>query len=458
MTTRRYRLAGHAVAAVLLSGVAVVATGAGAGAATVATQASATRADSYAGDTTAASMEFRLDKQPFNFPVNDPFHNWIPYADTSIDSSGGAESIASTVYPGQGVLGVPALLCEFNAQLCDNVISRIPNYPDWAHAQYPAHPDDSATLSQKPFPGSGPFEITPNKVDAHADPNRVTALAATNNSGLTGVVTVQSASSNSAQKFVGSTLVLTAESVLKGVDIGGQLHIDEIRSTATGKIDGAKVATSSASTTVSGATVAGQGVTIDSTGIHAGPGGDNGLLKKTLNTALHTLGGKGITVRSLGITHTARPHKVEAQTGGVLVIAKQTVNVPQSLPGIGGGENGDYTLTANLAGAGINAFASPSQGVGSVTLPSTPPVSAGAPPPPSTTGTSSTPATQTQSTGSGQQPAVAGSTPQQENAALPIDLTNKRLKTLALVLLGYPLLVLMAAPFRAPSRLPRGGG
>ena len=453
MITRRTRLAGHAVTAVLIAGVAVVATGAGAGAAS-----GAARPDSYGGNSAAASMEFRLDKQPFNFPVSDPFHDWIPYAGTSIDSSGGAESIGSTVYPGQGVLGVPALLCEFNANLCNQVISKIPNYPDWAHAQYPSHPDDSATLSQKPFPGTGPFEITPNQVDAHADPNQVTAVAATSNSGLTGVATVQSASSNSAQKFVGSTLELTAESVLKGVDIGGQLHIDEIRSTATAKIDGSKIAASTANTTVSGATVAGQAVTIDSTGIHAGPGGDKGLLKKTLNTALNALASKGITVRSLGITHTARPHKVVAETGGLLVIAKQSVNVPTSLPAVGGGENGDYTLTVNLAGAGVTAFASPSQGFGGLTIPSTPPVTGGVQPPPTSTGTSSTPATQTQSTPSGQQPAVAGSTPPQKNVALPIDLTNKRLKTLALVLLGYPLLVLIAAPLRAPARLPRGGG
>lgn len=453
MITRRYRLAAHAVAAVAIAGVAIVATGAGAGAAS----GSAQRPDSYGGDAVAASMEFQLDKQPFNFPVADPFHDWIPYADTSIDSSGGAESIASTVYPGQGVLGTPALLCEFDANLCKQVISKIPNYPDWAHAQYPSQPDDSATLSQKPFPGTGPFEITPNQVDAHADPNQVTAIAAASNSGLTGVVTVQSASSNSAQKFVGSTLELTAESVLKGVDIGGQLHIDEIRSIASAKIDGSKVGVSSATTTVSGATVAGQGVTIDSTGIHAGPGGDNGLLNKTLNTALDALASKGITVRSLGITHTARPHKVQAETGGLLVIAKQSVNVPTSLPGIGGGENGDYTLTANLAGAGVTAFASPSQGIGNVTLPSTPPAPSGVQPPPASTSTSSTPGTQAQSTTAGQQPAVAGTTPQQKNVALPIDLTNKRLKTLALVLLGYPLLVLIGAPLRAPSRLPRGG-
>src|SRR3954451_22750915 len=114
MLTRRYRLGGHAVAAVLLGGVAVVATGAGAGAAS----GGPARPDSYGGDATAASLEFRVDKQPFPFPVTDPFHTWVPYAETMLDSSGGSEAIASSIYPGQGILGLPALLCEFDARLC----------------------------------------------------------------------------------------------------------------------------------------------------------------------------------------------------------------------------------------------------------------------------------------------------------------------------------------------------
>jgi hypothetical protein len=457
MITRRYRLAGHTVAAVLIAGVAVVATGAGAGASSTASAAgsAATRPDSYGGDSATGAMEFRVDKHPFNFPVNDPFHSWVPYAGTTLDSSGGAEAIASSIYPGQGVLGVPALICVFAGPLCQQLPGgQLPNYPDWAHAQYPAHPDDRAELSPKPFPGSGPFEVTPNDVVAHADESKVEATSAINGGGVTGVVTVQSASSHSLQQFEGSTLVLTAESVVKGVDIGGQLHIDEIRSTATAKLDGSTVSAAAADTTVSGATVAGQGVTIDSTGIHAGPGSDNGLLKQTVNSALAKLASQGIDVRSLGTTKGARPRKVSAETGGLLVIAKQTVNGP-SLPKVGGIENGDYTIYATLGGAGVTGFAAPGVPLPTFSVPSIPSTASGAAPPATSTGGSvpGTP-TQTTTTPSGQPPAVAsGGTP--KNAALPIDLTNKRLKTLALVLLGYPLLVLMAAPFRAPARLPR---
>jgi len=456
MVARRYRLAIHAAFAVLLAGIAVVATGGGAGAASGA----AGRPGTYGGDAAAGSIQFRIDKSPLPIPaVTDPFHVWVPYAETSIDSSGGAEGIASTIYPGQDFIGGPNLLCNFAAQLCNAMPGGAPpNYPDWAHAQYPAHPDDSATLSQKPVPGAGaPFEVTPNRADAHADRNEVLATAISSGTDFASVISVGSATSVSHQSFQGGALVLNAVSTIKNIDIGGQLHIDEIRSTTTGKIDGSKIGTATASTTVSGATVAGQGVTIDSKGIHAGPGGDNGLLSKTINSALKQLAGQGIEVRSLPDSKASKPRKVVAETGGVLLTWKHAVSGGPPIPGVGGLENGDYILTISLGGAGLNAFAGPSSSFGGISIPSTPPVSAGGPPPSTSTGGVSTPTTQSPGTPAGQQPAVATNTPQR-NAALPIDLTNKRLKTLALVLLGYPLLVLIGAPLRAPARLPRNSG
>src|SRR3954454_15022368 len=454
MLTRRYRLAGHAVAAVLLGGVAVVATGAGAGAASGASA----RPDSYGGDATAAAIEFRVDKQPFPFPVTDPFHTWVPYAATSIDSSGGSEAIASSIYPGQGIIGLPALLCEFNAQFCEQVVQRLPDYPDWAHAQYPSHQDDSAKLSQKPFPGTGPFEITPNQVDAHADPNRVESTTVTGAVGLAGALTVQSANAHTLQRFQGSTLVLSAESVVKGINIGGQVHIDEIRSTATAQIDGSHVGSASALTTISGATVAGNGVTIDSNGVHAAGASDKGQIKQQINAALKALESQGISVRSLGTSKRAHASQANASTGGLLVVMTRPVDVPNParLPVQ---PSGTYLLTATLGGAGINAFASPAVPLGgTVQLPPPPPVTGGGPAPAAASGAGApppgAPATQTNPGSTGQPPAVAAG-PASKPAALATDLTNKRLKTLALVLLGYPLLVLLAAAFRAPARLPR---
>jgi hypothetical protein len=120
--------------------------------------------------------------------------------------------------------------------------------------------------------------------------------------------------------------------------------------------------------------------------------------------------------------------------------------------------SGTYLLTATLGGAGIDAYASPAVPLGgTIQVPPPPPVTGGGPAPAAASGAGAppagAPATQTKPA-PGQPPTVAaGAAP--KSAALAADLTNERLKTLALVLLGYPLLVLMAAPFRAPARLPR---
>jgi hypothetical protein len=441
------------VAAVLLAGVGVVGTGAGASAA-----GAAARPESYGGDAVAATVEYRVDRQPEPFPVNDPFHIWVPYAGTSIDSSGGAEGIASSVYPG-GFLGVPAAICVLAGALCSKLPGGgPPDYPDWAHAQYPAHPDVSAQLSQHAFPGTGPFEVTPNEVAAHADPNRVEATTGTAGSGLSNVLSVQSSTAHSLQMFKGSTLVMTAESVLKGIDIGGTLHIDEMRSTATGAIDGSHPATGSAVTTVSGATIAGHAVTIDSSGIHADGHGDNGQVQQQVNKALANLASHGIDVRSLGTQRLVETRKVQTASNGLLLTFRVPIKLPTQVPVVGSSLDGDYFGTLTIGGAGVSAFASPAVpfGIGTVQVPTTA-VTGGTGPSTSTGGKATLPGPAAQAaiapTG-GQQPAVAAAGAAKA-VALPSDLTNKRLKTLALVLLAYPLLVLLTAPLRGPSRLPR---
>src|SRR4051794_32670713 len=359
MLSRPIRALGHIGAVVLLSGLALLATGTAGNA-----SSAPAKPDTYGGEAAAASMEFRVDKSPLPVPaVTDPFHVWVPYADTSIDSSGTAEGTAASVFPGQDLIGVPDLFCEFSSSVpggdCNNMPGGgPPHYPDYAYAQYPAHPNEKAQLSQKPFPGTGPFEVTPNNVTAQADPDKVGATAFASTAGLSNVVTAQSASATTQQHFQGGALVVTAESVLKGVDIGGKLQIQQITSTATATIDGSKVGVSSAKTTLTGATVAGNAVSIDSKGIHVVGHGDNGVVGRTINQALKSLASQGIDVRSLADNKAADPCKVAAETGGLLVTATHDVNGP-NLPGVGGAANGTYIVTATLGGAGVNAYAAP---------------------------------------------------------------------------------------------------
>jgi hypothetical protein len=274
------------------------------------------------------------------------------------------------------------------------------------------------------------------------------------------VLSVQSSTAHSLQSFKGTTLVMTAESVMKGVDIGGQLHIDQIHSTVSATIDGTHPATGSAVTTVTGATLAGQAVTIDSAGVHAAGQGDHGQLRQQLNKALANLASHGIKVRSLGTQKLVKTHQVLAASNGLLINFRTPVNLPTSkVPVVGSSPNGDYFGTITVGGAGVSAFAQPAVpfGSGPIPVPTTPATTGSVPP--ATTGSVGPAPPQGPQTGpaptGGQPPAVAQHAAAKP-AALPIDLTNKRLKLLALVLLGYPLLVLLGAPLRAPSRLPRG--
>jgi hypothetical protein len=289
----------------------------------------------------------------------------------------------------------------------------------------------------------------------------VASTTITAGTAFAGVISAQSATSRTDQHFEGATLVVTAESLLGGVDIGGgALHIDAIRSLATAKVDGGKVSAATAQTTVTGATVAGQPVSIDSTGVHVAGNGDNGAVTKQVNAALAQLAARGISLRSLDATKLVKHGVAKASTGGLLLGFDENVNLPVSLPALPvqpPGLNGDYFGSVALAGAGVDAFASPAVPLGGVTAPlpqvSAPGATGGAP----SAGGGPLPVAPTTTTTGPTGPAPTVVAPARHNAALlGVDVTNKRLETLALVLLAYPLALLLGRPLRAPSRLPGG--
>lgn len=455
MHLRPLRLVLHVGAVVVLAGSGVLLVGAPSHA------DSAPRPDSYGGDSAASAMHFVADRSPQPTAVTDLFHAEAPYATTSLDSSGSATGSAASMYPGGGLLGVPGLLCQVGPCL------PLPPYALMASASYPTKPDATASASAGTY-GQPPLSVAPQLTVAHADPNRVEAQTTTGKAELGGVVGSDNASTHSKQVFEGSTLVVTAESVLKGVDFaGGVVHIDSIRSVATARVDGGKVTASSATTTISGARAGGQPVTIDSNGIHAGGKGDGGAAQAAVNTALQQLDASGIKMRLLTPSKAASPGQASAAAGGLLVTFAQTVNLPlpkppplpPNLPGAPG-VNGVYTGSVTLAGAGVTAFATladavvfPAVGV---------PTSGGVPPLPRTfsrpgTGTSPSFPSIGLPTTTGTVPAFVSSAPRLRHAAvLGVDLTSDRLGVLVMILLGYPMIVLLSAVWRAPSRLPRG--
>ena len=461
MHLRPARIALHLGAATLLAVSGVLLTGAPGSA------ADSARPDSFGGESAASALHYVADRKPQPTPVTDAFHAEMPYATTSFDSSGGASATAASLYPGGGPLGVPALLCQFDAHVCQ-VISNVPRYPFIATADYPTKKDDSADASPKDAViKQPPLSVEPSVTTAHADLDRVEARTSTGGSGIDSVLTTASSSTLSKQAFDGSTLVLTSESTVNGVDLGGgALHIDQVRSVATARIDEGKVSKASAVTTVSGATAGGQAVSIDSDGIHIAGSGDDGAARAAVNTALAALDASGFTVRMLEPTKKAAAGQGSASAGGLLITFKQAVALPVQppqppppLPGVPVSPNGTYTGSVTLAGAGVTGFATAGDLFDLPTI-DTPAVGAPAP----TLGGVTSPAGAQTSPLTPGAPAVAAPAGAAPSAAAPaakptavlgVDLTGDRLRTLSLVLLGYPLLVLLSAPLRAPARLPR---
>jgi hypothetical protein len=460
MRLRPLRLALHLVAATALAGGGVLLTGSPGTAAD-----SAAHPDSFGGESVASAMHWVADRNPQPTPVSDAFHVESPYATTSMDSSGSITATASPLFPGNGFLGAPGLLCQFSAEACP-VIQNVPPYPVIADASYPTKPDSQATA---PPPGAGihqgPLVVDPDVTVAHADADKVEARTVAGGTSFEGLTKAASASSHSKQYFEGGTLVVLAESTVSDLDIAGQLHIDKVSSVATARVDGQKVTSSSAVTKVSGATLGGVPVVIGSDGISIAGNGDGGAAEGAVNTALAALDASGMKVRLLSPSKTAKTGTASAATGGLLVSFDRESGLPNppplplppQFPGIPA-YNGQYVGSVTFAGAGVTAFASPTLDVPlpALDLPlAPPPAVAGAVQQPPAGGALSAAAPAVAAAQPGAAPAAAAPPATKPVAALGVDLTSKRLKTLALVLLGYPVLVLLTAPLRAPARLPR---
>lgn len=446
----------HTVAALTLAAGGVLLTGGPTSA------AAAERPDSFGGEATASALHVVADRNPQPTPVTDLFHVDQPYATTAFDSSGGASATAASLYPGPGLLGVPALLCQFRAEICS---VPLPPYPFIATADYPTKQDASATTSSGTVQ-NGPLTVAPQLTVAHAGEDRVEATTRTGGNAVTGVLSAGSSSAHSAQSFEGSTLVVTSESVVSDLAIGTALHVDQVRSVATSRITAGRAAVASATTTVSGATVGGVPVTIDADGVHVAGNGDSGAAKAAVNTALAALDASGIEVRTLVPTRKAGTGQGSASTSGLLVTFARTVSgvpevpaLPPKVPAAPPKVNGDYAGSVTLAGAGVTGFADVGEdfSLPVVDLP-------GVTEPPPAVGGASTPGAPTALAPVGQAPVVSvpgakaptlSSPTTRPTAVLGVDLSSRRLKALCLVLLGYPLLVLLSAPLRAPARLPR---
>lgn len=458
------RALAHAAGALALAATAVVTLG------------SPSRADGvlkpeiFSGRAVASSFHFFFNRTPGLFPLDDIFHVEVPYSTSVINSSGTIQADSASIYPGGGVLGGPGLIC---GQLAKCPFT-VPTYPLIAHASYPTTPDASAETSLGSQSLGGILKADPSIITAHADPDSVDAKTTAVTLGLLDAATADTVSTRAMQYFKNGALVTTAQSDVAGVDVlGGLLHIDAISSIATSTVGGGNKPSGSVTTKVTGATLAGQPVVIDETGIHLGPSGDGGAVGNAINSLLASLADQGVVIKLAGASKDVTKNGVNASTSGLFISFAHSLKdiplpipplpLPVALPGTGG----DYEGSISIGGAGISTFANGQTVVdtnpGSGT---NPPIVSGNDVLPDLGGSSDPslgnpgeaigPGTITESP---EGPVVQPLT----NAVAPLDLTNKRLKTLALALIAYPALVLLwrlLAPLaggalRAPSRLPK---
>lgn len=415
------------------------------------------RPGAFGGQAVATGFASMLDSNPGATPVADLLHVDFPQSSGDLTSAGEISARAASMYPGGGLLGVPALVCFSAPQVC---VVPPPDYPLTAEAAHPGSPDSATAYSGK-VPPVGPVTAGAGTARAHADPDLVEAVADFDDTSLAGVLRAEDVSTRTKQHFEGATLVLSAETVVKGLSIAdGVVKIDSIRSTAVGKVDGEKVFTSTARTTVSGVTVAGQPATIDENGISVAGNDDGGALNGALNeTAETALEQAGITLRTIRPTMTATPDGVAGAASGVLLTFTQNVNQPVPYPA--SLLNRQYFGTVTIGGAGIRGFAS-DEAFGGDELPLIEDLSVDvAPPPPPPfeanpgLGSVAAPVAAGElAAGPAPQAAAPPSAAAARRAAVGVDLTDERIRWLALALLAYPLLVLLSAVARPPARLP----
>jgi hypothetical protein len=253
----------------------------------------------------------------------------IPQA-SSTQQSGAGYGLASAAWPGAIIANGGSLLGLLVPGFPQDVASLLV-YPVRAEARTGQDPPVTS------------YDIPGLTMRSRADNTSAESEAgAQGQSVLPGTFGVAKATSST--RVVNELATSTARSVVQGLNLAGVLKIDSIVSTATAKSDGT-VGSGSASTTISGATVMGQGVTIDEQGLHFGSTNQpiDAIVQQVAKQAL----------ASAGISVTVGPTTKELNGAAAIVGANSLVITVT--------QNG-YTIGYALGGARAASVASAGSG------------------------------------------------------------------------------------------------
>jgi hypothetical protein len=166
----------------------------------------------------------------------------VPAAQATLDGLGNSEAYGSLVYPGASALSVPGLVSGIIGQ-------SLPSYPLLASSSDPSHQKDDAS--------KGPASIK-------AESTATRSAGTTSFDSPTGGRFAADAEVTGDQ--AAGTLGALAKSEVSAVDVAGVLRLSSVRTSATAKLSGGKV-TSSSTLEVGETSVAGVRVVLTSQGL-----------------------------------------------------------------------------------------------------------------------------------------------------------------------------------------------
>jgi hypothetical protein len=339
------------------------------------------------GSASAQAISFNIDQSVL--PVTGIFNPILAEGDSTYETDNQTAQ-ASLLYPGNGLIQGPNLLCGtfggmFPAQFAPilDACTKF-NYPLTVKADNSDH--DAATVGRLQL-GKAVDPISADAIgaSAHADKDASTTVAQVADLkvlGLPGinlvpllpidqlkidpaVARVGQAKSTTDQRIKDDKLVVTADSVISGVDlVGGLIHLGAIHSTSTITDDGHGKRTSSAKLEVGGVTVGGLPAEITTDGIIVGPSSTplGPLATQTARSLNQLLSALGVRIALLPATHTTDDGNGQAVASAAGLLLEITLNA-SGLPAIPGplGDmdlNGSYIGTLQLGYTGASGAAS----------------------------------------------------------------------------------------------------
>lgn len=221
--------------------------------------------------------------------VGSPTGAGVPVAQACVNYAvSDSQAFASSPYPGDPVVGAPALLSGSVDNLTGSKVQSLPSYPAYAGSRHPSN--EEATVNQPGLSLLARSSATASQAQASnaADPASGAATAG-------GVATADTSVDPAA-----GTSTATAKAELRPLTINGVLSLGEVVSTASATLTKARTVRRSSQLQIGRTTVAGQEVVITPSGIQAA-GQTVGV---PATGAEQALAQAGVTVRYLAAENT----------------------------------------------------------------------------------------------------------------------------------------------------------